>query len=249
MPKIIVQLDLFGWAEKREKKRAQKRAEKKRYKKAHPDKVREQKRRRYAAHAEHIKEKNLEWCRAHPDSQKRRNKRYRAAHPGYDKEYQKEWRKAHPDKAREWSRKWSKAHPEKRREYARKWRKAHYVAKEKPIRHVDPEKIKERSRERNRKWLAEHRDLDHQKRRNRRARIKEADGKFTTQEWNDLRNDYGHRCAYCNRPMDRLTADHIIPLTRGGTNGIENIVPACHSCNSSKNAKPLLVWMYRRVSA
>lgn len=35
----------------------------------------------------------------------------------------------------------------------------------------------------------------------------------------------------------RLTADRVIPLSRGGSNFIENIVPACGSCNSRKGTR------------
>lgn len=44
-------------------------------------------------------------------------------------------------------------------------------------------------------------------------------------------------CAYCNRnipPKDR-TADHVVPLSRGGPHAAENLVMACNSCNSSKS--------------
>lgn len=44
----------------------------------------------------------------------------------------------------------------------------------------------------------------------------------------------GGRCWYCEtRPG--ITVDHLTPLTRGGEHGRENVVPACHRCNSSKN--------------
>jgi len=35
----------------------------------------------------------------------------------------------------------------------------------------------------------------------------------------------------------RLTLDHVIPLKQHGPHDIENIVPACRSCNSRKGAK------------
>lgn len=52
-------------------------------------------------------------------------------------------------------------------------------------------------------------------------------------------------CVYCNRPITdhrKLHLDHFLPLKHGGTNNIENIVPACRYCNRSKWDDDPLVW-------
>jgi 5-methylcytosine-specific restriction endonuclease McrA len=41
-------------------------------------------------------------------------------------------------------------------------------------------------------------------------------------------------CAYCGQ-MPALGADHVVPLGRGGSNEMENLVPACLSCNKHKS--------------
>jgi 5-methylcytosine-specific restriction endonuclease McrA len=82
--------------------------------------------------------------------------------------------------------------------------------------------------------------------RNRRARVKNASGNgWIAKEEKQLFEDYCHRCAYCGGKT-RLTVDHIVPLALGGSHSIDNAVPACLSCNSSKGARPLLIWMYRQ---
>jgi 5-methylcytosine-specific restriction endonuclease McrA len=44
-------------------------------------------------------------------------------------------------------------------------------------------------------------------------------------------------CHYCNKPIppERRTADHIIPLSKGGLHHPDNMVMSCGSCNSSKS--------------
>ncbi len=77
-----------------------------------------------------------------------------------------------------------------------------------------------------------------------RARKLNAPGPHhTAKQWADKRAEYDQRCAYCFRKPKRLTLDHVVPLSKGGSNAIENCVPACKTCNSSKGAKDLKAWL------
>lgn len=55
-------------------------------------------------------------------------------------------------------------------------------------------------------------------------------------------SSYGgnHRalCVYCGCPA--FTIDHVMPISRGGTWDLANLVPSCKDCNGLKgSAKPL----------
>ncbi len=45
----------------------------------------------------------------------------------------------------------------------------------------------------------------------------------------------GNRCAQCNLKDQKLTLDHIIPLSKAGTNDIVNLQFICHACNQLKS--------------
>lgn len=64
-------------------------------------------------------------------------------------------------------------------------------------------------------------------------------GTFTLQEFLDLCDRYGNCCLACGRSDVKLTADHVVPVSAGGWNGISNIQPLCRPCNSSKNARTI----------
>jgi len=76
---------------------------------------------------------------------------------------------------------------------------------------------------------------------NYNARKMSNGGKHTTEEWLDCTQAFNNECAYCGTKHN-LTRDHIIPLIKGGYNYIYNIVPACSSCNSSKQAHDIVEW-------
>lgn len=58
---------------------------------------------------------------------------------------------------------------------------------------------------------------------------------LTILEWFDTLRHYGFRCIYCRDVYTDL--DHYIPVSRGGLTTVDNCVPACGDCNSSKLAK------------
>lgn len=70
----------------------------------------------------------------------------------------------------------------------------------------------------------------------RRKRIREAKGSHTIGEWELLKIQYGQICPCCKQ-QKQLTEDHIIPLSKGGSNFIENIQPLCLRCNTKKFTK------------
>lgn len=63
-------------------------------------------------------------------------------------------------------------------------------------------------------------------------------GTFTFQEWQSLCDKYSWKCLACGENR-KLTIDHVIPLSRGGSNLIDNIQPLCQSCNSKKNTNTI----------
>ena len=73
----------------------------------------------------------------------------------------------------------------------------------------------------------------------RRATKAKAEGSHTQGEWELLKKQYGYVCPACGKgePNITLTEDHIIPLSRGGSDYIENIQPLCKSCNSTKHTE------------
>lgn len=79
---------------------------------------------------------------------------------------------------------------------------------------------------------------------NRRHRIRKYNngGSHTLGDWDNLKAQYNWTCPSCKKrePEIKLSEDHIIPVSKGGSDNIENIQPLCHSCNCKKWTKIIL---------
>lgn len=71
------------------------------------------------------------------------------------------------------------------------------------------------------------------------------EGKVTTKELRNRWNEFNYRCGYCLAPAD--TKDHMVPISRGGKHEIDNIIPACRSCNFKKHTKNLIEFLSLEV--
>lgn len=87
-------------------------------------------------------------------------------------------------------------------------------------------------------WRRAHPEVNRASVKSRRARKRGCADGLTDSQWVLLKGLYQFRCAYCHKRKP-LTQDHVIPLSKGGSHTIENVVPACRSCNSRKGAKLL----------
>lgn len=64
-------------------------------------------------------------------------------------------------------------------------------------------------------------------------------GSHTFDEWVELKKRSKMSCVYClkTEPKIKLVKDHILPVSRGGSDDIENIQPLCRGCNAKKYNK------------
>lgn len=94
-------------------------------------------------------------------------------------------------------------------------------------------------------WYHKNIDLNRKKQRERngaaRAKRYGLTGIVTDEEWERTVAKFDHKCAYCGI-SGFLEKDHIVPMSRGGENTIQNVVPACRRCNSSKHNSLVGEW-------
>jgi 5-methylcytosine-specific restriction endonuclease McrA len=124
---------------------------------------------------------------------------------------------------------WQLANPEKTRAQADRWRERHG---------------KRYAREYYWKTRDSRRTLRQAAWQRRKARLLNAKGDATPEAIAARFAYYGNCCAYCGWPED-LSIEHVIPLSRGGTNWPANRRPACGLCNRSKGARLLSEWSPR----
>lgn len=86
------------------------------------------------------------------------------------------------------------------------------------------------------RWSSKNKELINFYSKRRNYLRKNAVGFYTKEEIDSLFKKYNSLCAYCVNSK-ATSIDHVIPLSKGGTNFVENLLPACIPCNSRKKDK------------
>lgn len=68
---------------------------------------------------------------------------------------------------------------------------------------------------------------------------------LTDAQWAVLQAAWGG-CAYCGAADGSLQRDCVLPISRGGRYTLDNVVPACRSCNTSKCNLEVTGWLRRK---
>lgn len=124
---------------------------------------------------------------------------------------------------KERSARWHNENKEKANEMARQWQ-------------IDnPEKVAER----NKKWRDANPEHGRAMSSRRRAKIRSAGGTYDHHDVRELLIMQEHRCKTCDKCLieNQYDIDHIVPLSRGGTNWPDNLQILCRYCNRSKGSK------------
>ena len=175
-----------------------------------------------------------EWQERNPDKIKKAQKRYYETHADQRRENTRKWHKKNKARDVESQRAYRAANPEKRRAYLDAHRTEHNAYSRKS-RQRYPERVAAYAR----RYRVEKPHILKALSNKRRAQKTAAGGSFTGGEWRALCELYDHTCLACGKrePDIKLTADHVIPVSKGGNSYITNIQPLCRSCNSSKGAR------------
>lgn len=80
----------------------------------------------------------------------------------------------------------------------------------------------------------------------RRRRVALADNDLSPAQWEALVAAWGGCCAYCHVETPALQRDCVLAISRGGRYTLENVVPACASCNASKHNDEVTAWLRRK---
>ena len=170
-------------------------------------------------------------------------RRYATTYKGRYSEQYKNWTKNNPDKSREIAKRYylknkDKARERQRRSYERN--KEERRAKQRERYRENSEYYKNRARQ----YAKLHPDKKRLYQSWRRVRIYSTGNlsTFIERQWRVVL--FGSQCAYCGGAYEEM--DHIIPLSKGGSDNPGNLVPACRRCNATKKTKEWKEWYRER---
>lgn len=189
---------------------------------------------------ENIKKRKHAYYVAHKEKHSLKQKEYRLSNKAYMAEYSRQYRIKNSEKLKEYHKIYENS---KREILTEKHRDYRLINKEK-FQTYERERSKKIERiEMNKRYRKSEQgktthNSNNQKRRALRRNLEVA---FTQKQWTECVTHFNNECAYCGN-AGKLTQEHFIPLVKGGEYTINNIIPACGKCNSSKQEIDFFEW-------
>jgi len=100
---------------------------------------------------------------------------------------------------------------------------------------------KEKQAERHKKWQSENKEVVNIIAQRRRSRKKALPSTLTIEQWENIKLHFNNKCCYCGQEK-LLVQEHFNPVVNLGAHDINNILPSCKNCNSSKGPKLFENW-------
>lgn len=184
------------------------------------------------------KERYSEYNRKWYQKNKKHHKKYRRKYYEENKEQilktNKKYRLENRDEILEQKRQWYQDNKEDARANTREWYKEN----------------KEKRANYNKIYSRKNADIVNSISQRYRARKNNLPSTLKSEEWQQIKEDFNFKCAYCGMTEEehlmefdeRLHQEHFIPVSRGGGYTQRNIIPSCKSCNSSKGDKDFVKW-------
>lgn len=202
--------------------------EKKNYMANNKEKIKQSSKEYYKANKLAIKEKSHQRYLKNKGKLIAQSMAYRKSHPEYYK-HQKIYAEENKDKIKARIKKWYLANEDRCKAARKNYYKSHKGTLNAEMReHYQEHKL--------------YYDLKTLK---RRAKGKNILSDLTKSQWEECLKFFDYKDAYTGLPMQVISKDHIIPLSKGGAFTKNNIIPCDNCINASKNNEDMETW-YRK---
>jgi 5-methylcytosine-specific restriction endonuclease McrA len=211
----------------------------KKYREDNKVEIADKKKRYQQENKDHIREYGKRYRQDNKDALAESKKRYAQDNKDYIREYKRLYFQNNKSRLRDLYRQYYQDHRERHNEYS----KQYYLDNKDAVAKKKGQYAREHRNlfnEYNKKYYRTDRGRLAIRSNNhkRRARKKSSGGSYTPDQLIDQKKRQKNRCYWCGDKLGKeWHADHVFPLSRGGTNDISNIVIACPNCNLSKGAK------------